>query len=314
MEPILCSNPINTHLSSVLSSKQSKILLTDYRGRNLTGKEIVNYIDTIALDLLSRGIQQKDRVVFLAQPSIESILYFFALTRIGAVIVLADPEMGQQNFIDRITFSEARFILQDPILEKIDRFSFVKPILRMLHIWFPDNLPIARDHKITIKSLSVIKKLPAKSFKEEPLSEDTDLAIIFTSGTTGTPKGVVHSYKSLFAGIKIICDGIPIASEDYIYASQIYFLLIGLNIPARVYVPKPKKFNAKKFLQTVEREKITSTFLLPYEGQQIFSECKKQSRKIPSSLKTLLFGSAPVTKTFLSRLQTVCNADTSVYG
>lgn len=314
MEHTLYSSALHTNLVRALNQNPKKILLTDYKGRSVTRGDALLYIDTIAGDLSQKGIQEGERVIFLVNTSIESILYFYALIRVGAVIILADPEMGQENFKERIRFSNAQWMLQDPILEKIDRFSFIKPILRLCNIWFPDNLPIEKQNKITIKSISEIQKIKTVQYKEIALSQQKDAAIIFTSGTTGTPKGVVHTHNSLFEGIKLISAHVPIQENDSLYASQIYFLLIAINIPCHVFIPKPSKFNSELFLETLEKQKITTAFLLPYEGQKIINSCKKRSKKIPSSLETLFFGSAPVTKTFLSKLKNVCKDHTQIYG
>lgn len=316
MDVNLYKNPILINLKNALTKAPSNELLTDYRGRGLTSEQIMDSIEKIAIILSIQGIQKDDRVVFLAQPSIESILYFFALTRVGACIVLADPEMGQENFIDRVTFSKASWLLQDSILEKVEKYSFVKPLLRFFKVWFPEHLPIQKDKRITIQKLSTIlaKDISKYVINEKSVNEDDDLAIIFTSGTTGTPKGVVHSYKSLYAGIKLIITEILIDSSDYVYASQLYFLLIALNIPAKVYVPKPKPFNAQDFINVARAQNITSTFLLPYEGQKIYTLCSSKKDKLPSSLRTVLFGSAPVTKGFLSRFKTITSEQVKVFG
>ena len=315
MDTVLYNNPIFKNLVELLSKTPEKEFIFDYKGRSVTAQEILTLVDLIAVDLVKRGVSKGDRVVFLAQTSIESILYFFALTRVGACIVLADPEMGQKNFISRIEFSEAKWMVQDRVIEKIDRFYFIKPILRFFNIWFPEKLSISKDNRITLKSLTQLRKITnVNTVNEMEISNIDDMAIIFTSGTTGTPKGVVHSFGSLYSGIKMINAEVPITKIDHVYATQLYFLLITLNIPAKIYISKSKKFNAKDFIKLATEQKITSTFLLPSEGQKIYEYCKKLNRKLPESLKTILFGSAPVTQGFLSRFKTISNEDTKVYG
>jgi acyl-CoA synthetase (AMP-forming)/AMP-acid ligase II len=314
MQNILYSNIILDALKNKLSDNES-CLVYDYKDRKITGNQILKSIDIIALDLINAGVKRSDRVIFLAKPSIESVLYFFALLRAGAVVVLVDPEMGQENFISRIEFSKAQFILQDKVLEKIEKYSFIKPLLRYLNIWFPDNLPIPDKNRITIKNLeSILQTKPIGIFGEKIIKENENMVIIFTSGTVSKPKGVVHSYSSLFNALSIISSEISISKNDFLYASQFYFLLIGLMVSARTYIPKSKKFDPKSFFKIAIKFDITSSFLLPYEGELIYKYCRKNRIILPNSFKTILFGSAPVTKGFLSRFSTICKASLKVYG
>ncbi len=308
----LYSNTIFQKLTHNINESKRADLLTDYSGRYLSGAQVIEYIDNIAIDLVSHGVQKGDRVIFLSKASIESVLYFFAFIRVGAVIVLVDPEMGHDNFMSRIEFSKAKWILQDKILDKIEKYSFLKPLLRIFNIWFPDNLPI--KNRITIKSLKKIGVKYPNEIEEGILSEDGEMIIIFTSGTVSEPKGVVHSYKSLACVLDIITTEIAITKSDFLYASQFYFLLIGLVISAKTYIPINKSFSAERFLKITRDQNITSAFLLPYEGELIYKSCLKRKEKIPSSFKTILFGSAPVTKGFLSRFATICNASQKIYG
>lgn len=315
MKTGLYSNIILEKLKEELFDKKDSIIF-DSRNRNISGVEILECIDKSSEYLLLSGVQKGDRVIFLVRPSIEAVIYFFSLLRVGAVIVLVDPEMGQENFISRIEFSNAKFILQDKILKEIEKFQFVKPILRFLNIWFPDKLNISKTNRITIKSFeNILKDNLTPSYKEEIiLPVDTEMVIIFTSGTTNKPKGVVHSFNSLFNALNIISKEISISKEDFLYASQFYFMLIGLMVSAKVYIPRNKKFDPKTFFNISSKYKITSSFLLPFEGESLYKYLKSKNNRLPSSFKTILFGSAPVTKGFLERFSSVCNPSLNVYG
>lgn len=314
MKYTLYSNIILDNLIARLSGNESP-LVYDHKGRKITGKQILKSIDAITCELLDAGVKRYDRVIFLVRPSIESMIYFFALLRTGAVIVMVDPEMGQENFISRIEFSKSRFILQDNILEKIEKYSFIKPLLRFFNIWFPEKLPIPNENKITVKNLDLILKTESKEiFDEEITDSDEDMLIIFTSGTVANPKGVIHSYKSLSNALSIISSEISIRRDDFLYASQFYFLLIGLMVSAKTYIPKNKNFAPENFLGIASKFGITSAFLLPYEGEMVYKYCIKNKIVLPPSFKTILFGSAPVTKGFLSRFSNICNPALKVYG
>ena len=314
MKNTLYSNIILNNLKTTLSNTESAIIF-DHKNRKITGTQVLKSIDIVALELADAGVKRNDKVIFLVRPSIESIIYFFFFFRIGAVIVLVDPEMGQENFISRIEFSKAHFILQDKILEKIEKYSFVKPMLKFFNIWFPDNLPIPNQNRITVKNFEyILQKSTVNIFEEKVVDANEDMVIIFTSGTVGNPKGVVHSYSSLFNALNIISSEISISKSDFLYASQFYFLLIGLMVGAQTYIPKSKTFSPESFINIASKFNITSAFLLPYEGELIYKYCTKNTIILPHSFKTILFGSAPVTKGFLLRFSNICNPSLKVYG
>jgi acyl-coenzyme A synthetase/AMP-(fatty) acid ligase len=121
------------------------------------------------------------------------------------------------------------------------------------------------------------------------LHEDEEMALIFTSGTVEKPKGVLHSYKSLAAAMDIISQEISITNTDVLYASQLYFLLMGIMVSAKIYIPKDTNFNPKSFLKILDKYSITSVFLLPFEGERLYKYCSKKKISLPSSLKTILF-------------------------
>lgn len=307
MNQTVYSNQIFNALQAQISKMDSvTALIYDWKNRKITGPELIKGVEIVTKDLLDSGLKKGDKVIFLVPPSIEAVVYFFALLKVGAVVVLVDPEMGDENFISRIKYSEANYILQDKILEAIERYSFIKPILKFFKIWAHTTLPI--KNKITIKNIrSILDQNSSCSFNEVMIDKNENMVIIFTSGTVAQPKGVIHSYSSLSNALRIITNEIAISKSDFLYASQFYFLLIGLTVGAQVYIPKNQAFSPKRFLKITQRYSITSAFLLPFEGEQIYKLCLKTKNKLPVSFKTILFGSAPATKGFLQRFSTICH-------
>ena len=115
----LYSNLILEKLFSQKGFLKGTPIIETTDGKTLSFRDFLLQIDSVAVTLVESGFKKEDKVLFLAKPSIESIVYIFAVIRAGGVLVLADPAMGRDNFIGRINFAKPEYILIDPIFDTI---------------------------------------------------------------------------------------------------------------------------------------------------------------------------------------------------
>jgi acyl-CoA synthetase (AMP-forming)/AMP-acid ligase II len=154
---------------------------------------------------------------------------------------------------------------------------------------------------------------PLNETPAQPLDPQNDLLILFTSGTTGTPKGVVHTHASMYATLQAILANLQTHPNDIVYANSLHMLIPALLSGAGAILPKGK-FSAEKTLEDYKKYQISQTFAVPADYEQLVVYCQAHDQKIPPSLKTVLLGSAPVTPAFLKRLTAVLNPATDVWA
>jgi fatty-acyl-CoA synthase len=240
---------LNRWLPNHASFKPNKTALvcadTDKR---LTYQEL--YRETLAAckKLQAHGVRRGDRVALFAQNDIRFFPLFFAAARLGAITVplnwrLSTPELEQ--------------ILQDcdPKVMFIDgRFS-------------QDAVPY---HKNTLHLDGLLQQSATESeVPIQDLPEDAPVAIFYTGGTTGTPKGAILTHKSIhWNAVNTTC-GWGLSPDDVAPVFTPLFHTGGLNVFATPMLflggttILTKSFDPEQALNLIEKESCSILFLVP---------------------------------------------------
>ena len=310
MSVLLYQNPIWLRISRSAEKKPTEICIRETSGRSITYYDLVNQVNAIAVDLVKEGYTKGDKAFFLARPSIESVVYFLAVLRAGGVLVAADIAMGREVFRSRFELIGPQWLILEPLLYWIQQIPFLEKSLRALGIEIPDTGRPASVRKIRVRKSHAPVALT--DIQEAAMSDGDDCVIVFTSGTTAMPKGVVHTYSSILATLNLINDDLKPMESDVFYASQLYFLFIAFLTGATAILPWHQKFQVKVFADNLRKFQVTKVYALPAECEDLIAFYARQGGTIPSSVKSLMLGSAPVLSGFLSRLQKIIAGNTEV--
>ncbi len=306
----LYQNPLWSRIQEIAKHHPEKICVSETSGHSLTYGELTKRVDLVAEDLLSKGFSKGDRALFLARSSIDSIVYLLAILRAGGVIVAADPAMGRESFKSRVKLAEPKWVILEPLLYFLQVLPGLESLLRTFGIAIPDTGRKGSMQKIKVRGGTVSTK--ATAFAEIQVASSEDALIVYTSGTTSLPKGVVHTYDSILATLDLIQTDLHPETTDIFYASQSYFLLMAFLSGATAILPKETKFEPSVFMNHVHRFRVSKVFLLPAEAEELITYCTDTNQKLPSSMQTVMLGSAPVLKGFLMRLQSILLESTDI--
>jgi acyl-CoA synthetase (AMP-forming)/AMP-acid ligase II len=239
--------------------------------------------------LAGRGVRPGDRALVMVRPGLPLIASVFALFALGAVPVVIDPGMSRKNFLACVARSQPRVLVGIPIaqvLSRIFRGSFRSVAVR-----------IAVSGKLTARIASGAQSANA-NFKITD-SRATDLAaILFTSGSTGAPKGVCYEHGMFQAQLGLLRDTYGIEPGEVDLPLLPVFALFNPALGLTTIVPeidprRPAAADPAKIVQAIRQENVTNSFGSPTLWRKIAEYCFAQKITLPS-LRRVLCAGAPV--------------------
>ncbi len=293
MSPLLTlSEAVATHART----QADKIGVRDSR-RALSYREWDQRASRLANALLGLGLVKGDRVALLAYNAIEWWEIYAALARAGLVAVpinfrLAGPEIA---YIAQNAEAKAA-IVQDELRGVIDRIRPDLPIAADCYVHFGQQATPAgwQDYE------ALIAAAPASAPQADVQPADL-FALMYTSGTTGRPKGVMRNHEgntliALATGLEFgLCrDDTGLLVMPLCHANSLYFGITFAMLGATIVVYDRAHFDPAELLALLAREQITFTSLVPTHYIMMLDlPAETKARHDLSRVGKLLISSAP---------------------
>jgi O-succinylbenzoate-CoA ligase len=276
-----------------------------YHGRRWTFLEWYQRIRRFAQALSDLGVRHGDRVAFYVSTSENSVTTYFACQVLGAVSV-------PLNY--RLSPGEASYILQDSGARVLvygrnltDNVLKIAATVRSVHDFIgcaydQENIVDGHHHFDTLAEKTVDRKETRSTPKGNDIS-----ALVYTSGTTGRPKGVIHTHANDIAiamncvmeyGLNRRDNALHIAPLYHVGGMQAYFiphlLVGGTNVVLGLY-------EAEKALEAIAEEKITTLFAVPTQIQEMLFHPRFKNTDV-SSLRLITTGGAAISSATMERV------------
>ncbi|TKJ21626.1 MAG: long-chain fatty acid--CoA ligase [Promethearchaeota archaeon Loki_b32] len=279
----------------------NKLALKDAR-RQLTFEELNERTNKLANGILKNGIKKGDKIAILSNNSIEFMEIYVAAAKGGFIIVPLNFRLHPDDISFIINNSDAKWLF----VESRFREATEKIWLRAKELGFENVERVLIDDE-PAKSWKFFEDIVEMGENSYPLikikPEDTWI-ILYTSGTTGKPKGVIRSHRSYIAFFLINGVEFSFTPQDYgmilmplSHVNSTFYSFVFIYIGAPVYIHIEYNFDPEEILKIIDQEKITFTSMIPTHYNLILSLPEEVKQKYDlSSVTSLLTSSAPATK------------------
>jgi acyl-CoA synthetase (AMP-forming)/AMP-acid ligase II len=302
-EPALLN--IAAHLPRMAGKRpaQPAVIVPKDGGTSLTFRQLNEECDRYAWGLSRLGIGRGARAVLMVRPGLEFFGLTFALFKLGAVPVLIDPGMGRAHLLGCIEEAEPEAFIAVSIAQAARvlcprAFRTVKTAVTVGRRWFWGGPTLAH-----------IREPLWREFPCAPTRANDTAAILFTSGSTGAPKGVVYEHGMFDAQVRELRDHYGIREGEVDLPAFPLFALFSVAMGVTIVVPgmdvaKPAQANPATFVTEIQQYQVTQSFGSPAIWDRVGRYCVERNLTLPSLARVLMAG-APVSPAVLERVQRI---------
>ncbi|MCR4818116.1 MAG: AMP-binding protein [Fretibacterium sp.] len=273
-------------------------ILVKSRGIEYTWRDIDRGASAIASELHSHGAGQGSHVAICGANSVNWILTFFAVQKLGAVAVLLNPQLTPEEIATISCLGDITHFCFGKTPAK-DREQFSAQITTLEKSQIKAVLDIGDD-------VNFLEK-PLREYPNVRVMSDDVCVMIFTSGSTGTPKGVLLSAFNLFNSSNYCVDNLHMTEDDKMCAILPLFHIFGLtaallaSVISGASLVLPRSVKPDELMSVISSEKCTILHSVPTVLLRLVN-APGFSTELVSSLRASYLSGAPVSESQLQML------------
>ncbi len=275
-------NAVDRHLGTW---RKNKVALywedADGTTQQYTFAQIAYLSNKFANVLKKLGVQKNDRV-FIFLPRIpELYISFLGILKTGAIAGTLFQAFGPEGLLDRLSNSEAKIIITTPQL-KSRIYQIKKQLKKLEKIIIVNGRPTKPGEVDFEKEMN----LASEEFKISPTKPNDRAFMLYTSGTTGKPKGVIHNHLAILQQHMTAKWVLDIHDEDILWCTAdpgwvtgIAYTILGIWSAGASEVIYNGRFNPEKWYEILEKYKVSIWYTAPTALRMLMKAGERLPRK-----------------------------------
>jgi len=296
------------------------------RGLRLAYAEYDSRVDAVAKGLMALGVDRGDHVAIWATNWPEWLLLHLGTARIGAVLVTINPAYRARELAYTLEQSDATLLFAIDRFKTSDYFGMVADVCPELAHAGGGPLRSARFPKL--RGVVALPPTPAAGMstwaemlqlshavddeqlraREATLAPDEPINLQYTSGTTGTPKGVLLSHRNLLLNAYYVGECQRLSDHDRVCVPVPFYHcfgcvigILGTLVRGATLLSPSEYFDPTRTLDCVERERATSVYGVPTMFIAQLEDPSFSGRDL-SSLRTGIMAGSPCPVELMKRV------------
>ncbi|WP_312473367.1 long-chain fatty acid--CoA ligase [Neobacillus sp.] len=293
-------------LLSQTSRKYPELLAIECEGRSYTYRQFNEEVNRLAHGLLEQGVNKGDKFALMMKNSEHFVFTFFAAAKIGAVVVPINFRLTTTEVQYILEQSDAAIVVCDKEFEQTIAEAKQGTIVRqVITVGEPETVGFYSYEKVLSNNISE---------PEVEVSETDDVEILYTSGTTGRPKGALFDHSQIFkVGISVVINMEIGQHERILHLAPLFhsaqlnlFLISGVALGSTHIIHRD--FHPVKTLQAIQEHKITHLFAVPAMYNFLLQVPNAADYDL-SSIKRVGYGAAPMAPELVRRSMELFKTD-----
>jgi len=280
---------------------------------NCSYLELNQLSDCYARGLLKYGIEAGTRTALMLTPGLDFFAMFFAMFKAGIVPVLIDPGMGMKPLKQCLAEASPKAFIG------VTKAQFARKVLG----WAKESCEqvITAGPKFGLGGINLkgLRKLGSRSSEEMlHVPDPQDIAaILFTSGSTGLPKGVIYRHRHFSAQVEMLKNAFGIQAGEVSLPTFPPFALFDPALGMTTVVPqmdptRPAKANPELLVQAINDFKVTNIFGSPALLDTLSRYVVEHGKRLESVTRVISAGAAVPIRT-IRRMEKALYQDAEIY-
>lgn len=261
--------------------------------RAFTYRELNDRVNQLSHGLRDLGVEKGDRVAYLTPNTVEMLEGFYGIFQLGAIMVPLNIRLKPEDYLFILNHSESKLLFVDQ-----DMFHLIQPIKNQLEtiekiiVQYKDHQTEEIDYEIWLSNYDAIK------FNRAEVDENDVCSLLYTSGTTGNPKGVMLTHRNNYLHALSAMHHLRVSDRDVYLHVLPMFHVNGWGSPFYYTANGSshillKKATPESIFQAIEKHKVTILHMAPTVLNSLLEYNEKHKPVIEHNIRVVIAGSAP---------------------